>query len=83
MSGWTTPTAGPTPCGCGASARLPALGIATDWCLRGAAGRPSAPWSLACWAGNFYIAAMATIGMGLVFAVRLLLDDAAGPQASA
>ncbi|MER0445577.1 YfhO family protein [Streptomyces sp. Edi4] len=56
-------------------AAFPLLGIASDWCLRGRHWILGALLVFASWAGNFYIAAMATIGMGLVFAVRLLLAD--------
>ncbi|MEU3503230.1 YfhO family protein [Streptomyces hundungensis] len=56
-------------------AAFPMLGIASDWCLRGRHWIPGALLVFAAWAGNFYIAAMATIGMGLVFVVRLILED--------
>ncbi|MFH8347261.1 YfhO family protein [Streptomyces sp. NPDC018045] len=52
---------------------LPLTGIAADWCLhrcRWVAGTLLVGVS---WAGNFYTAAMATLAMALVFAVRLLL----------
>ncbi|MEU9097556.1 YfhO family protein [Streptomyces sp. NPDC048361] len=61
-------------------AAFPLLGIASDWCLRGRHWILGTLLVFASWAGNFYIAAMATIGMGLVFAVRLLLDDAPARQ---
>ncbi|MFI6682296.1 YfhO family protein [Streptomyces sp. NPDC050485] len=54
---------------------FPMLGIASDWCLRGRHWIPGTLLVFASWAGNFYIAAMATIGMGLVLAVRLILED--------
>ncbi|MEU7190680.1 YfhO family protein [Streptomyces sp. NPDC045369] len=52
---------------------LPLTGIAADWCLhrrRWVAGTLLVGVS---WAGNFYTAAMATLAMALVFALRLLL----------
>ncbi|MFF3976737.1 YfhO family protein [Streptomyces sp. NPDC001828] len=57
-------------------AAFPMLGIASDWCLRGRHWVLGTLLVFAAWAGNFYIAAMATIGMGLVFLVRLILEDA-------
>ncbi|MFJ3585024.1 YfhO family protein [Streptomyces sp. NPDC090127] len=54
---------------------LPLMGIAYDWCL---GRRRWVVGSLAvtvCWAGNFYTAAMATLAMGLVLLVRVLLDE--------
>ncbi|MFF3157102.1 YfhO family protein [Streptomyces sp. NPDC057910] len=56
-------------------AAFPMLGIASDWCLRGRHWILGTLLVFAAWAGNFYIAAMATIGMGLVLVVRLILED--------
>ncbi|MFJ6749645.1 YfhO family protein [Streptomyces sp. NPDC091266] len=56
---------------------LPLIGIAADWCLhrrRWVAGTLLLALS---WAGNFYTAAMATLAMALVLALRLLLADKA------
>lgn len=53
---------------------LPLLGIAYDWCLRRRRWVTGSLLVTVCWAGNFYTAAMATIGMGLVLLVRVLLD---------
>ncbi|MCX5382465.1 YfhO family protein [Streptomyces sp. NBC_00083] len=61
-------------------AAFPLLGIASDWCLRGRHWILGTLLVFAAWAGNFYIAAMATIGMGLVFVVRLLLEDTPARQ---
>ncbi|MFG2716761.1 YfhO family protein [Streptomyces sp. NPDC048416] len=61
-------------------AAFPLLGIASDWCLRGRHWILATLLVFASWAGNFYIAAMATIGMGLVFAVRLVLEDTPARQ---
>jgi uncharacterized membrane protein YfhO len=54
---------------------LPALGIAFDWSLHGRHWVLGALLVTLCWAGNFYTAAMATIGMGLVLLARLVLDE--------
>ncbi|MET9362043.1 YfhO family protein [Streptomyces sp. NPDC006632] len=61
-------------------AAFPLLGIASDWCLRGRHWILGTLLVFTAWAGNFYIAAMATIGMGLVFVVRLLLEDTPAGQ---
>lgn len=53
---------------------LPLLGIAYDWCLRRRRWVTGALLVTVCWAGNFYTAAMATIGMALILLVRVLLD---------
>ncbi|MEV5592832.1 YfhO family protein [Streptomyces sp. NPDC052496] len=52
---------------------LPLTGIAADWCLRRRRWVAGTLLVGASWAGNFYTAAMATLAMALVFAVRLLL----------
>lgn len=54
---------------------FPLLGIAFDWCLRGRRWILGTLFVFAAWAGNFYTAAMATIGMVLVLVVRVLLDE--------
>ncbi|SEN15027.1 YfhO family protein [Actinacidiphila rubida] len=53
---------------------LPVLGIVGDWALHGRRWVLGAVLVAVCWAGNFYTAAMATLGMGLVLLVRLALD---------
>ncbi|KAA6221564.1 hypothetical protein CP973_05890 [Streptomyces albofaciens JCM 4342] len=52
---------------------LPLTGIAADWCLRRRRWPSGVLLVGASWAGNFYTAAMATLAMALVLAVRLLL----------
>ncbi|MBD0736896.1 YfhO family protein [Streptomyces sp. CBMA29] len=54
---------------------FPLLGIAYDWCLHGRRWVPATLVIALCWAANFYTAAMATLGMGLVLGARLLLDS--------
>ncbi|WP_254705521.1 YfhO family protein [Streptomyces vilmorinianum] len=54
---------------------VPVMGIAYDWCLGRRRWVLGALLVTVCWAGNFYTAAMATIGMGLVLLVRVLLDE--------
>ncbi|MFE7949047.1 YfhO family protein [Streptomyces sp. NPDC057426] len=54
---------------------LPLLGIAYDWCLGRRRWVSGSLLVTVCWAGNFYTAAMATIGMALVLLVRVLLDE--------
>ncbi|MFF3413004.1 YfhO family protein [Streptomyces sp. NPDC002742] len=54
---------------------FPLLGIAYDWCLKGRHWILGTLFVFAAWAGNFYTAAMATIGMILVLVVRVLLDE--------
>ncbi|MEU9865798.1 YfhO family protein [Streptomyces sp. NPDC047971] len=54
---------------------FPVLGIAYDWCLDRRHWVLGALAVSVCWAGNFYTAAMATIGMALVLLVRVLLDE--------
>ncbi|WP_329133339.1 YfhO family protein [Streptomyces sp. NBC_01476] len=54
---------------------FPLLGIAADWCLRRRRWVGGALLVTVAWAGNFYTAAMATLGMGLVLLVRLALDE--------
>ncbi|MET9379163.1 YfhO family protein [Streptomyces sp. NPDC002992] len=54
---------------------FPVLGIAYDWCLDCRRWVLGALLVTVCWAGNFYTAAMATLGMGLVLLVRILLDE--------
>ncbi|MCL7491438.1 YfhO family protein [Streptomyces sp. MCA2] len=51
---------------------LPMLGIAADWCLRRTRWVAGTLLVALAWAGNFYTAAMATLAMALVLAVRLL-----------
>ncbi|WP_234440855.1 YfhO family protein [Streptomyces rimosus] len=52
---------------------LPLTGIAADWCLRRRRWPAGTLLVGVAWAGNFYTAAMATLAMALVLAVRLLL----------
>ncbi|MEU2792720.1 YfhO family protein [Streptomyces sp. NPDC007100] len=52
---------------------LPLTGIAADWCLRRRRWVAGTLLVGVSWAGNFYTAAMATLAMALVLAVRLLL----------
>ncbi|MFF9014898.1 YfhO family protein [Streptomyces sp. NPDC014870] len=54
---------------------IPLLGIAYDWCLHRRRWVLGTLFVTVGWAGNFYTAAMATIGMGLVLLVRVLLDE--------
>ncbi|MBY8876122.1 YfhO family protein [Streptomyces sp. PLK6-54] len=54
---------------------LPLLGIVGDWALHGRRWVPGTLLVAVCWLGNFYTAAMATLGMGLVLLVRLALDE--------
>ncbi|MFD7079981.1 YfhO family protein [Streptomyces sp. NPDC059918] len=74
VSSWTTSDGWADPMWMWGIVSFPLMGIAGDWCLR------RCHWPLGvlavavCWAGNFYTAAMATIGMGLVFGARVLLD---------
>ncbi|MDT0458318.1 YfhO family protein [Streptomyces sp. DSM 41527] len=51
---------------------LPLTGIAADWCLRRTRWVAGTLLVALAWAGNFYTAAMATLAMALVLAVRLL-----------
>ncbi|MET9324175.1 YfhO family protein [Streptomyces sp. NPDC003038] len=53
----------------------PLLGIAYDWCLHRRSWIAGTLLVTLSWAGNYYTAAMATLGMALVLLVRLLLDD--------
>ncbi|MDT9690638.1 YfhO family protein [Streptomyces sp. P9(2023)] len=57
---------------------LPLLGIAYDDCLRRRRWVTGALLVAVCWGGNFYTAAMATLGMGLVLLVRVVVDDGDG-----
>ncbi len=52
---------------------LPLIGIAADWCLHRRRWVAGTLLVGVAWAGNFYTAAMATLAMALVLAVRLLL----------
>ncbi|MFF3277254.1 YfhO family protein [Streptomyces chrestomyceticus] len=52
---------------------LPLTGIAADWCLRRRRWVAGTLLVGVSWAGNFYTAAMASLAMALVLAVRLLL----------
>ncbi|KWT58008.1 hypothetical protein ADL21_31435 [Streptomyces albus subsp. albus] len=52
---------------------LPLIGIAADWCLHRRRWVVGTLLVGVAWAGNFYTAAMATLAMALVLAVRLLL----------
>ncbi|WP_246102682.1 YfhO family protein [Streptomyces piniterrae] len=54
---------------------LPMAGIAGDWCLHRRRWVAGALLLGACWAGNFYTAAMATLAMVLVLGLRLALAD--------
>ncbi|MGW0391440.1 YfhO family protein [Streptomyces sp. NPDC003042] len=74
VSSWTTSDGWADPMWMWGLVSFPLLGIAGDWCLRRCRWVPGALVVTLCWAGNFYTAAMATLGMGLVFGVRLLLD---------
>ncbi|MGW7193740.1 YfhO family protein, partial [Streptomyces sp. NPDC054838] len=58
---------------------FPLTGFAYDWCLHGRRWVAGTLLVAVSWAGNFYTAAMATLGMGLVLLVRLLLDGRPWP----
>ncbi|MGW0365820.1 YfhO family protein [Streptomyces sp. NPDC002990] len=80
LSAWTISDGFADPMWMWGLVALPLLGIAYDWCLhrrRWVAGTLLVALS---WAGNFYTAAMATLGMALVLLVRLLLDARAGRE---
>ncbi|MEV8522879.1 YfhO family protein [Streptomyces sp. NPDC052000] len=74
MSGWTTYDGWSDPMWLWGLVSFPLIGIATDWCLQRRRWPTATLLVAACWAGNFYTAAMATLGMGLILMVRLLLD---------
>ncbi|MEV4191930.1 YfhO family protein [Streptomyces toxytricini] len=80
LSAWTISDGFADPMWMWGLVALPLLGIAYDWCLhrrRWVAGSLLVTLS---WAGNFYTAAMATLGMALVLLVRLFLDTRAGRE---
>lgn len=80
LSAWTISDGFADPMWMWGLVAFPLLGIAYDWCLhrrRWVAGTLLVTLS---WAGNFYIAAMATLGMALVLLVRLLVDARAGRE---
>jgi uncharacterized membrane protein YfhO len=76
LCGWMINDAFADPMWMWGFAALPALCIAADWCLHGRRWVLGTLLVTAAWTGNFYTAAMATIGTGLVLLVRLLLSDA-------
>ncbi|MGW0391442.1 YfhO family protein [Streptomyces sp. NPDC003042] len=57
-------------------AGLPAICIAFDWCLKERHWATGALVVAVCWYGNFYTAAMATMGAVLILLVRLLMSPA-------
>ncbi|MEV8533892.1 YfhO family protein [Streptomyces sp. NPDC051211] len=80
LSAWTISDGFADPMWMWGLVALPLLGIAYDWCLhrrRWVAGTLLVTLS---WAGNFYTAAMATLGMAVVLLVRLFLDVRAGRE---
>ncbi|GAA3283793.1 hypothetical protein GCM10010493_75300 [Streptomyces lavendulae subsp. grasserius] len=74
LSSWTVAAAAADPMWMWALVSLPLTGIAMDWCLRRRRWVPAVLLISLSWAGNFYTAAMVTLAMGLVLAVRLALD---------
>ncbi|MFF4185658.1 YfhO family protein [Streptomyces sp. NPDC001691] len=74
MSGWVTFDGWSDPMWMWGLLSCPLIGIATDWALHRRRWVAGTLLVTVCWAGNFYTAAMATLGMGLVLLVRLLLD---------
>ncbi|MFF2194577.1 YfhO family protein [Streptomyces sp. NPDC058157] len=74
VSSWTVAVAAADPMWMWGLVSLPLTGIAMDWCLRRHRWVPAALLVSLSWAGNFYTAAMVTLAMGLVLAVRLATD---------
>lgn len=74
VSAWTVSDGAADPMWMWVLVSLPVLGIVGDWWLRGRRRVLGALLVAVCVAGDFYTAAMALAGMGLVLLVRLLLD---------
>ncbi|RPF39991.1 membrane protein YfhO [Streptomyces sp. Ag109_G2-6] len=74
VSSWTTGSGWADPMWMWGLVSFPLMGIAGDWCLKRRRWVAGVLVVALCWTANFYTAAMATLGMGLVFAVRLALD---------
>uniref|UniRef100_A0AAU2V989 YfhO family protein n=1 Tax=Streptomyces sp. NBC_00003 TaxID=2903608 RepID=A0AAU2V989_9ACTN len=74
VSGWVTYDGWSDPMWMWGLVSFPLIGIAADWALHRRRWTAGTLLITACWAGNFYTAAMATLGMGLILGVRLLLD---------
>ncbi|MEV6689365.1 YfhO family protein [Streptomyces sp. NPDC051130] len=74
VSAWTVSNGFADPMWMWGLVALPLTGFAYDWCLDGRRWALGALLVAVSWAGNFYTAAMATLGMLLVLLVRLLLD---------
>ncbi|MEU6890536.1 YfhO family protein [Streptomyces sp. NPDC046557] len=79
VSAWTVSNGFADPMWMWGLVAFPLTGFAYDWCLRRRRWVSGTLLVAACWAGNFYTAAMATLGMGLVLLVRLLLDGRPRP----
>ncbi|THA57545.1 hypothetical protein E6R62_06700 [Streptomyces sp. A1136] len=79
VSGWTVSNGFADPMWMWGLVALPLTGFAYDWCLRRRRWVSGTLLVTVCWAGNFYTAAMATLGMALVLLVRLLLDGRPWP----
>ncbi|MFF3806237.1 YfhO family protein [Streptomyces sp. NPDC002032] len=75
VSAWTTSVGFADPMWMWGLVAFPLLGFAYDWCLRRRRWAAGTLLVSVSWAGNFYTAAMATIGMGLILLVRLVLDE--------
>ncbi|MEU3405053.1 YfhO family protein [Streptomyces sp. NPDC006670] len=74
VSSWTVAAAAADPMWMWGLVSLPLTGIAMDWCLRRRRWVPAVLLVSLSWAGNFYTAAMGTLAMVLVLAVRLATD---------
>ncbi|WP_329200283.1 MULTISPECIES: YfhO family protein [unclassified Streptomyces] len=74
VSAWTVSNGFADPMWMWGLVAFPLTGFAYDWCLDGRRWALGALLVAVSWAGNFYTAAMATLGMLLVLVVRLLLD---------
>ena len=72
---WALDDASPDPMWLWGLASLPLMCVAVEWCLRGRRWVWASVFVAFSWGGNFYTAIMATIGAGIVFAVRSLSED--------
>jgi hypothetical protein len=75
LSGWVVNDGFADPMWMWGLVSLPLVCLAADWCLQGRRWVLGTLAVAAAWAGNFYTAAMATIGAGLVLLVRLLVTN--------
>lgn len=77
VCGWAVASGGYIPMWMWGMVALPLMGIAAEWFIQNRRWLPGTLLVALSWMGNFYTAAMATVAVGLLFVLRLLLADLA------